>query len=220
LSKIKKVNIERDNMKQRSYCAVIGHINRSRSLAGRARVQRNFAAAVETINHEFRAAIASKFLVTLGDKFQGLLAAPEQSYDLVRRFQDLMGPIPFAFGVGIGTLSTPLKKVALGMDGDGFKRAREALSVAKRKRRTVCYFFKSESEVLVNALLGLMDKQWLRLTTRQRRIAQLLNEQSPKEVARRLRISTQAISKTGKSAGMVELREAADALRQFLKELK
>lgn len=206
-------------MKQ--YCAIIGDINRSRSLAGRAGVQRKFAAAVDSINKEFKTSTASKFLVTLGDEFQGLLATPEQSYDLVRRFQDLMRPVPFAFGVGIGTLSTPLRKdKALGMDGEAFHRARKALSEAKSRKRTVCYSFNSESEVLVNALIALMDKQWFRLTKRQRRIAQLLKEQSPKEVAQRLRISTQAISKTRRSAGMVELGEAADALRQFLKTLK
>ena len=72
----------------------------------------------------------------------------------------------------------------------------------------------------MNALNALMDKQWLRLTARQKRIAQLLKEQSPKDVARRLRISTQAVSKTRKSAAMTELEEAADALRRFLHKPK
>jgi hypothetical protein len=208
-------------MKQQSYCAIIGDINRSRSLPGRANVQRKFAAAVDTINKEFKTSIASKFLVTLGDEFQGLLLTPEVSYDLVRRFENLMEPVPFAFGVGIGALSTPLRKdKALGMDGEAFHRARTALKEAKRRRRTVYYSFDSEAEVLFNALIALMDKQWLRLTVRQKRIAQLLKDQSPKDVARRLRISTQAISKTKKSAAMVELEEAADALRQSLQKLK
>jgi hypothetical protein len=106
------------------------------------------------------------------------------------------------------------------MDGEAFHRARTALKEAKRRRRTVYYSFDSEAEVLFNALIALMYKQWLRLTVRQKRIAQLLKDQSPKDVARRLRISTQAISKTKKSAAMVELEEAADALRQSLQKLK
>ena len=206
-------------MKHKSYCAIIGDINRSRLLPGRARVQRNFVAAIETINNEYRSSIVSKFLVTLGDEFQGLLANAEESYALVKHFQDLMEPTRFAFGVGVGTLSTPLKREALGMDGEAFHRARKALIEAKHKKRTVCYSFSSESELLVNALVSLMDKQWLGLTSRQRRIARLLEEQSPKQVAQRLRISAQAVSKTKRSTALAELGEADEALRRFLKDL-
>ncbi len=204
-------------MRQKTYCAIIGDINRSRSLLERAKVQRNFAAAIETINEEFKRSIASKFLVTLGDEFQGLLNTPEESYDLVRRFEDLMEPIPFAFGVGIGSLSTPLKKdSALGMDGEAFHRARQALSDAKRLKRTLCYSFDSDKERVANALVALMDREWSRLTPRQRQINQLLKEQSPKEVARRLRISVQAISKAKRSSAVVEVEEASEVLRQLL----
>jgi len=204
-------------MGQKRYCAIIGDMNRSRKLARRAHAQRKFAAAVDTINKEFKSSIASKFLVTLGDEFQGLLASPGQSYDVVRRFEELMEPVPFSFGIGVGTLSTPLRKdKALGMDGEAFHRARSALQNAKSRKRSVCYSFDSRSEVLVNALIALMDKQWIRLTPRQQRIAQLLKEAKPKDVARRLRISAQAISKARRSAGMLELSDAADALRIFL----
>jgi hypothetical protein len=204
-------------MRQKTYCAIIGDINRSRSLPGRAKVQWNFAAAVKKINEEFKDAVASKFLVTLGDEFQGLLHTAEKSYDLVRRFEDLMEPTPFAFGVGIGTLSTPLRKdKALGMDGEAFHRARQALSDAKRLKRTLCYSFDSDKERVVNALVALMDRKWLRLTARQRQITQLLKDESAKEVARHLRISHQAISKAKQSGAMVELDEASAVLRQLL----
>ena len=208
-------------MSQKTYCAIIGDINRSRSLENRAKVQRRFASAIDTINKEFKTSVASKFLITLGDEFQGLLVSAEQSYDLVRRFQDLMEPVPFAFGIGIGTLSTLLRKdKTLGMDGEAFHRARQALDESKHKKRTVNYSFNSGSEDIINALIGLMDKQWLRLTARQRRVVRLLKEQSAKEVSRRLRITTQAISKAKRSAGMVELEEAAEVLRKFMKNLK
>jgi hypothetical protein len=203
-------------MKQKTYCAIIGDINRSRSLSGRAKVQRRFASGVETINREFKNAIASRFLVTLGDEFQGLLRTPDESYSLVRRFQEVMDPVPFTFGVGIGSLSTPLRPEALGMDGEAFHRAREALREAKRRRRTLHYSFDGENEPVVNALVAVMDLAWLRLTPRQRQIVRFLKEHTQKEVARRLRISVQSISRSKHAAGVVALEEASAALRRLL----
>jgi len=48
-----------------------------------------------------------------------------------------MDPVLFSFGLGVGRLSTPLKKTALGMDGEAFHRARAVLSQAKKARRQI-----------------------------------------------------------------------------------
>lgn len=204
----------------KTYCAIIGDMNKSRSLPHRGTAQRRFGHAVTKINGEFSDAVASPFLITLGDEFQGLLTSPAESYHLIRRFQDLMHPIPFAFGVGVGTLSTPLKKdAALGMDGEVFHHARQALENAKRAKRPVWYSFDAEEVRLVNALVALMERQWLRLTPRQKQIVQLLHNHPAKDVARKLHISPQAVSKAGWSAAAKELDEAAGSLRAFLTRL-
>ncbi len=200
------------------YCAVIGDIRKSRSLPRRAAVQRKFAKAIETINAEFKPAIASRFLVTLGDEFQGLLTSPAESYSLVQRFQDLMDPVPFSYGVGLGTLSTPLQPSALGMDGEAFHRARSALSSAKKSKRQLVYDFDHPALGLVNALLGLMEQEWARLTPRQRQIARLLKQlDNQEDVARRLRITQPAVSKA--SSRFSRIAEAESALRSFLDSL-
>ena len=205
---------------QKVYCAIIGDINKSRTLPGRNRVQKRFRRAVETVNREFRDDIASPFLITLGDEFQGLLLSPVESHHLVNRFRQLMQPVSFAFGVGIGTLSTPLNSsIALGMDGDAFYRARSALSIAKARKRTLTYGVNAASEELINALVALMDRQWRRLTPRQQQISRMLRQHNAKDVARRLRISPQAVSKARSAAGAAELDEAAAALRRFLGHL-
>ncbi len=205
---------------QKVYCAIIGDINKSRTLPGRNRVQKRFRRAVETVNREFRGDVASPFLITLGDEFQGLLVSPVESHRLVSRFQDLMQPVSLAFGVGIGTLSTPLNRsVALGMDGDAFYRARHALSIAKARKRTLTYGVDAASEEIINALVALMDRQWRRLTPRQQQISRMSALHSGKDVARRLRISPQAVSKARRAAGAAELDEAAAALRRFLEHL-
>lgn len=204
-------------MKPKSYCAIIGDINKSRSLPQRAKVQKQFQRAIELINKEYKAEIASKFVLTLGDEFQGLLSSPAESYRIVRRFQGEMGSVPFAFGVGIGSLATPLNpKEALGMDGECFHRARAALKEAKSGHRGVMYDFDSPTASFINALVGLMEVLWGRLTPRQKRIAQLSRSYNQKRIAGRLKISPQAISKAYSSAGIKRLQEAEHALQTLL----
>lgn len=201
-----------------TYCAIIGDIRRSRSLLRRSRVQARFVAAIATINREFKQQIAAKFLLTLGDEFQGLLFSADESYRLVRRFQDLMQPVQFSFGIGIGTLATPLRKEALGMDGDVFYRARAALERAKKSKRSILYDFASPSLDLCNALIGLLEREHQRLTARQRQIIRLVSEtDSQTLVARRLRVSQPAISKVVSSLRHVF--DAEEALEAFLRTL-
>ena len=204
-------------MKKEQYCTIIGDINKSRSLAGRARVQEKFQHAIETLNKEFKKEIASKFILTLGDEFQGLLYSPSESYRLVRRFQDLMGKTSFSFGIGVGTLSTELTATAIGMDGECFHRARNALGRAKSNKRDVVYDYDHPTVSLVNALIGLMETQWSRLTPRQKKISQLMKELRNQEaVAKKLRITQPAVSKVYSTGAIKQLQEAEKALHDAL----
>ena len=204
-----------------TYCAIIGDINSSRTLKNRAAIQRSFSSAVRKVNKEFESAIASKFLVTLGDEFQGLLRSPADSYRFVRRFQQLVKNVTFSFGVGIGKLSTPLNEEALGMDGEVFYRARAALSKAKKLEQELVYDLGSPASELLNALIGMMEKEWERLTPRQRRIIELRKSlENQTDVAHKLRISQPAVSKVLLSPTIRQLDEAEKAVIRFLKLLQ
>jgi len=202
-------------------CAVIGDINGSRNLSRRARVQEKFEGAIVRLNREYAKAIASNFVLTIGDEFQGLLRSPSESVSCIRRFRELMEPVSFSFGVGVGGLSTPLKpERALGMDGEAFHRARAALTSAKHGGQLLAFDFPGPAMPLVNALVGLMEKQWSRLTPRQREIAALLRKHKrQRTVARRLGISQPAVSKSASAADIAHLRQAETALQSFLDSL-
>ena len=203
------------------YCAIIGDINRSRDLPQRARVQRSFQRTIETVNAEFRAEIASNFVLTIGDEFQGLLCSAKEAYRFVRRFAELMEPVEFAFGLGVGPLSTPLRRdAALGMDGEAFHRARAALGAAKEQRRDLVLDVDHESLPLANALLALMERDWARLTPRQKEIIRLMAKHGNQSiVGRKLHISQPAVSKAVSSSSAAPLRQAEEALRIFLSSL-
>lgn len=202
-----------------TYCAIIGDIKRSRSLPGRARIQRRFVDVIATINREFKKEIASKFLLTLGDEFQGLLHSPAVSYRLVRRVQELMAPVEFAFGIGVGTLATPLKPEALGMDGEVFHRARAAIEKARKSKRDILYDLNSPSLDLLNAIIGLIGHERRRMTARQQQILRLMEvTERQAAVARRLRISQPAVSKVVSS--LRHVLEAEEAVQSFLQSYR
>lgn len=202
------------------YCAIIGDINKSRQLERRGAVQKKFEKAVALLNKEFKKEIASKFLITIGDEFQGLLHSAAKSYEIVRHFQDVMEPVAFSFGIGIGTLATPLApKAALGMDGECFHRARAALQRAKKEKKKLCYEFDDPAVVLVNALVSSLDKQWEILNDTQRSILRLREKNlSQFAIAKKLGITKQAVSKAIASAALKEMEQANAALNVFLQQ--
>jgi hypothetical protein len=209
-------------MQSKTYCAFIGDMNKSRTLPNRGRVQQKFKKTIETLNKEFKSAIASKFVLTLGDEFQGLLKSPEESYRFGRRCQELMGAVAFSFGVGIGTLSTPLNaRTALGMDGEAFHRARAALQYSKKHKHHIWFDFDNPAVGLVNALVGSLEKGWTLLNPKQQMIAELMRkDQRQVVVARKLKVTQQYISKALRTTTMNEMIDAETALQKFLGALK
>jgi hypothetical protein len=215
-------------MKKQLYCAIIGDINRSRALPDRAKIQRQFLRTIDLLNKEFKKSIVSefRFKVSEGDSFEGLLVSPAESYRFARRLQDLMEPIPFAIGIGIGSLSTTFtknkrKKVNVDtVDGEAFYLARRAVASAKKKRQEVMFDFDSPALHLTNALVGLMESEWGRLTPRQREIIQRMKVLGSQEaVAKKFKITQPAVSKVLGSPTIRKMAEAEKALHEFLASL-
>lgn len=202
------------------YCAIIGDINESRKLEKRNAVQKIFERAIEQINKTYKDEIASKFIITTGDEFQGLLHTPAKSYQLIRKFQDIMDKVHFSFGIGVGTLATHLIiKSAIGMDGDCFYRARAALQKAKKQKRELFYDFDHPASELVNALVTLLEKQWNQLNDTQKKILQFRkNKITQQEIAKKLRISKQAVSKAIHITSIEEMEKSVVALDAFMKQ--
>ncbi len=202
---------------KKEYCAIIGDINKSRSLRYRESIQRKFQEALDVLNAEFRGEIAAQFNITLGDEFQGLLHTPAASYRIVVRFAELMRPVPFSFGIGIGTISTAFHKTTTSMDGEVFHAARHALEQSKENKSFLTYEFKHPVMHLLNALVDLLDKQKDKLTPRQTTIARLmLTHANQSRVATILGIRQPSVWKSLASSNMKEIHRAELALTAYL----
>ena len=191
-----------------SFAAVIGDIKDSRHLENRKEVQVHLQEILDRLNQEYKDHILSKFLITLGDEFQGLLCGGEYILDMVNEIRMEMYPVRLRFGIGFGQITTDIKsEMALGADGPGYYRAREAVELLKereKKNRPVlaelCLRLDEkdqEKEVLLNTVFDLMyvvESGW---TERQRETIwdMLLYGDGQQNTARRLSISQPTVQK-------------------------
>ena len=110
------------------YFAVIGDLVASRSIPAREKFQKQFAQVMIEVNTRFKPSIASKFMVTVGDEFQGLLGEASQICRLMDAIITGLYPVKVRFGIGLGSISTEIDpRQSLGSDGPAYWAARRAI---------------------------------------------------------------------------------------------
>ena len=104
------------------YIAIIGDIKNSKQLHERRHaVQEELVEKLETINQTYQSAIASKFMITLGDEFQGLLKSGACAVAIIDQIERALYPIRLRFGIGVGEVSTEISLAStLSADGPAF----------------------------------------------------------------------------------------------------
>lgn len=191
-----------------SFVAVIGDIRNSRYLNNRKEIQDHLRCILEKVNGKYAKDIASQFLITLGDEFQGLLLDGKNILNLINEIKMEMYPVKIRFGVGIGMITTDIyAEKALGADGPGYYRAREAVvELKEREKRNrsvpadICIRLEKEDhekELLLNTVFNLLyvvENSW---TERQREIIwdMLMHGDGQKNTAVRLSVSQPTIQK-------------------------
>ncbi len=174
---------------------------------------------MQWINTQYKDAVLSRFLITLGDEFQGILRHPEVVPDIVQDLREEFPNTMFRIAVSKGSLSTPLKPVALGTDGPAWHSARALLEDwLKAKRDGVGFVGFREDDAVLNALGALLTYHWSHLERSQREILTSLRHatESRKEVAEDIGISPQSLSNRAQSAGWREYSQGLGAWRAVL----
>lgn len=201
--------------------ALIADMVESRSLtrSQRPRIQRQFSELVEGLNRKYSSELLSRFVITLGDEFQGLLhrsaQIPAMIWDIEQEFSSRIIRVGFGFGV----LHTPVPEIAINVDGPVLHNARAAIIQAKKQERLGGVFvgFPKTDEVL-NGLAGILWFHRSRWTPQQRRIVNMLQKElSQSDLAEKLGVSRQAISKHVRSAGWLPYQEGERAFQVVLR---
>lgn len=204
--------------------AVIADMVKSRELsrAQRPQVQLNFSEFVAYLNQKYKKAILARFVVTLGDEFQGLLSdariIPDLLWDLDHKFQTR----GLRAGVGFGTIDTPIGKVAINIDGPALHHAREAIEVSRRKKLMGGLFlgFGEPYDPAFNGFARLLHRHRSRLKRQQRRVIELLRQsQTQSAIAEQMGVSRQAVSLYAGAAGWEAYREGENGWRALLAQI-
>ncbi|HYK11036.1 MAG TPA: SatD family protein [Gemmatimonadales bacterium] len=124
-----------------TYFALIADATASRTLPTpeRARVQRALTAALPAWNRRWRANLAARFALTLGDEVQALLTSPAAVWDISNAIRHTAPQVDWVVACGRGPISTPLARIAPEVDGPCFHAARAALESAKEDRRLLAF---------------------------------------------------------------------------------
>ncbi|MCI9151142.1 MAG: hypothetical protein HFI42_11725 [Lachnospiraceae bacterium] len=119
-----------------NYVAIIGDIKGSKQISNRSQIQKKLGHVLKDVNETYKADISAKFIITLGDEFQGLLGRSKYVFDIIKFIQKEMYPVRLRFGVGIGEISTDVfSEAALGADGPAYYAARKMMEQLREQEK-------------------------------------------------------------------------------------
>ena len=216
-----------------SFVAIIGDLKDSRHLENRKEVQTHLQKILNQVNKKYEKDIASRFLITLGDEFQGLLYTGKDVLRIISEIRIQLYPVCLRFGIGFGKITTDIRaEMALGADGPGYYRAREAVEQLKEREKRnrpvpsdICLKMDEKdrgTEVMLNTIFNLIyvvEKGW---TIRQREIIwdMFLYEDGQQNTARRLNISQPTVQKALAAGGYYTYENALKNAAEILGEIK
>lgn len=214
------------------YIAIIGDIKKSRQINERMTVQKGLLQILNSINVKYEKSLASKFIITLGDEFQGLLCTGEDVLEIIEEIQEDMYPIQVRFGIGIGKITTDINaEMAIGADGPAYYMAREAIEILKqneKKNKTQISDIRIEIEndkkmysLMLNTIFSLMAALCNDWSERQRQIIREFGKFSisQAECAERLNITQSTVQRALINGKYYEYKSAKETVNSVLKEI-
>ncbi len=215
------------------YIAIIGDIKDTKKISNKNDALKKFNEVFEDINRKYKKDIASKFVITLGDEFQGLLYNGAYTMLIISEIERRMYPIKIRFGVGIGEIITDVnREISIGADGPGYEKARVAIEYLKdneKRKQTKPADIRFEIEgdnkastIMINTILSLMTVIKESWSERQREIIwdMLEHQGSQIDTAKRLAIKQPSVQKSLSKGKYYTYKEALDTIGQALAEIK
>ena len=214
------------------YYALIGDIIESRQLANRAQQQEALSQVLDNLNDRYQAHLASRFSLTLGDEFQGLVKVGAPIFQMIDELRLALPDLNLRFGLGLGEILTSINPaLSLGADGPAYWRAREAIQQVHQKHHyeTVHVYLvtgQEDQDATLNHSLALSEfvrSSWIPSQVETfRTILDLGYYQSrfdQKRVATALGLSSSAFAKRMKSSGIKLYLDVKNDLNQAMENL-
>ena len=214
------------------YVAIIGDIKQSKKIENRIEVQKKLDKVLKNINVMYQEDIAARFLITLGDEFQGLLKWKDNVFDIIKYIQRNMYPVELRFGIGIGEISTDIfYEAAIGADGPAYYAARQSIQELHEKEKK---FKKHTADIQmglynktsfdieeINMMLSLIktiEDSW---TEKQRYTIWDMIEYggSQTECAKRMKTSQSTVARRLAEGNYLIYKQSGDVMRKAIKRI-
>ena len=221
--------IKEDN----KYIALIADIVNSRKIQNREIFQKEFINVIKNVNITFKDSIVSKFVITTGDEFQGLVSDARVILDILTNIRFNLKNVNFRCGIGIGCIVTEIdKNMAIGADGPVYYMARDAINYVKKnensnkKAKTDIVIYSDEDNVKLSYINILFKNNYYlynRMSEHQKYLVNyfILNDGvKEKDTSDLLKISQQSINKSLHSAGFYYYKENYECIKKIMGELK
>lgn len=220
-----------DFFNENEYAAVIGDIIGSKESSDRYDVQQKMKKVLKYINDTYQEHLASEFMITLGDEFQGLLKDRKMIIGIINDIEMAMLPIKIRFGIGIGAINTEINyKRSIEVDGPAYNRARKMIERLEERNAQyeeihfnimICSGKENENiDQLLNSVFSVccaLKRNW---SKRQIEIinAFIIHDENQYKTAEALHIGQSSVSRALKKANYYTYKFAMKNLNDFLSE--
>ena len=209
---------------ERYYCMIIGDIVNSREIPSndRYKIQERLKIELEKINFDYDCEICSRFIITLGDEFQGGLFSPYHLFDILKRIKRSIKPYRMRFGIGVGYITTHMKFYdSFGSDGPAYHLARKGINELKSLKTSEYgyrIYTESEDNLLLNSLCSLIDNISSSWTETQKNYVDVVSDYNCEltQIATKLDINISTLSRTLSRANYKFIKETIEKMKKYL----
>lgn len=133
-----------------NYITMICDIKNSKNIEPELRIKYQYK-IIDTLkecNKEFKNYIASSFLITTGDEWQGLLYPNAPYMDIIKFFKKRLKGLEFYTGIGIGPIIIHDFELTINqLDGTAFHSARKAVKLCKKQKSSFIVIIDSWEDI-------------------------------------------------------------------------
>lgn len=214
------------------YIAIIGDIISSKEIRDRYEAQQKLTIILNQVNKIYANDIAAKFMITLGDEFQGLLDIGKNTINIIQLIERGMNPIRIRFGIGVGDIRTEINPdIPLGADGSAYHNARKMIDEIKKSEKKqmesrydmkICIDDFSEIADLMNSIFSLCTALRSKWTSRQTEIIYDRMEHGDNQVdaAKRMGITQSSIQKGLAASNYYTYANSMELISTYLEQIK
>lgn len=215
------------------YIAIIGDIKNSKNIKERNILQKKLDKILNEVNEIYSDSISSKFIITLGDEFQGLLHSGKNLMEIIYYIKKEIYPVKIRFGIGIGNISTLINpEISIGADGPGYYKARESIeylkSLESKKEKALSDIQmridgdNTLQELSLNTILKLMYSVEICWTKKQREVVDyiLFEKVNQTEASQYFHVTPSNIQQILAKSHYYAYKEAFDTINKIFSEVE